>query len=258
MRRCAMVLPGLLLFAGCFGPTEAESLYPPEDFYLTLEYRLESDSGGQVKRRVSIDSKGLVIVREADASFRSDDGSQVLPIFRRICVYELHARSIRSLSRWLSQEHVKELNLASEVKPQGVEVSVVEFGLVYAQNVVKGVARGTMRGPLRRVVRAVNAFLPAQAAFPNGDELAARAESRVQDVPLLQDSVTDALSYHLQHLSEGSADSQWQRDSFALACAARNWVVATETLANMSQLDASERVAYEQIQAATKAIGSGR
>jgi hypothetical protein len=233
------------------------SLYPPGDFHLTLEYRVERDSGVQVKRRVSIDSEGLVIVREADASFRSADGSQVLPIFRRICVYELHARSTRSLSRWLSQENVKELSLASDVKPQGVEIPVVEFGLVYSQNAVNAVARGPVRGPLRRVLRAINAFLPAPAALPNGDDLATRAESRVQDVPELQDSIADALSYHLQRQSDETGGLQWQRDCFALACAAGNWAAATETLAAMS-LDASERVVYEQIQAATKAIGSGR
>lgn len=259
-RRWWIVLICLVWLAGCVASPESRSKYPPVDFRLGLEWA----AGPQVKRRASIDAQGLVIVREADKSLRSEDGSLALPVFHRICVYQLHARSIRSLSRWLDQENVKDLKLPADPNPPDGDVKVVKFELVYSRNVVNLVARGTAFGQLRRVLRAINAFLPEQAGFPNGDLDTERAASRVQDVPpFLEDDEEEApsYSYHRERLEGGFAEESWQRDTFALACATDDWVFAQNTLTAMSNLTGAERVAYQEILATEKkarARSSGR
>jgi len=255
-RRSWVGLLSLAWLTGCAASPESRSLYPPENFRLNLEYRVEGDGGSQVKRRASIDAQGLVIVREADTSLRSADGSLAMPVFRRICVYQLHARSIRSLSRWLDQENVKDFNLPDDLDPPAGDVEVVEFGLVYSDNEVILVTHGRVFGQMRRVLRAINAFLPEQAGFPNGDLAADRAPSRVQDVPPLLDSPVAALAYHQERLQGGFAENSWRRDTFALACAAGDWVLAQKTLSAMSKLTEPDRLAYQKILAGAK--GSGR
>jgi len=255
-RRSWVGLLSLAWLTGCAASPESRSLYPPENFRLNLEYRVEGDGGSQVKRRASIDAQGLVIVREADTSLRSDDGRLAMPVFRRICVYQLHARSIRSLSRWLDQENVKDFNPLDDLNPPDGEVKVVECGLVYSDNVVSLVTRGRVFGQMRRVLRAINAFLPEQAGFPNGDEDDERAPSRVQDVPPILDKMVVALAYHQERLQGGFAENSWRRDTFALACAAGDWVLAQKTLSAMSKLTESDRLAYQKILAGAK--GSGR
>lgn len=244
----------------CFDAPETRSLYPSADFQLDLEYRVVDDTGAQVKRRASIDAKGLVIVREADTSLRSPDGALVLPVFQRLCVYRLHARSIRSLSQWLARENVKDLKSPLEPTPQVGKVEVVEFGLVYSKNKVQLTVRGQMFGQLRQVLRLTNSFLPEGAGFPNGDLAADRLETRVQDVPPLLNSKAEVLAYHRQRPSLGMSARRWQRwqgDTFALACASSAWDVARGVLAGMSDLTETTRDAYQKILADAKSAGEG-
>ena len=243
---------GIACSSGCTIAPESGSLFPPDDFQLNLEYRVIQDSKSQVKRQATIDAGGLVIVREADDALRSGDGTLVLPVFGRLCVYQLHPRSIRKLARWLDHEAVKDMALPVDGESSADDSSEVAFGLVYSKNVVTLVARGPVFGQLRRVLRTVNSFLPDSAGIPNGDLAEDRAASQVQDVPPLVESVPEALAYHRQRLEHGPVEPSWRRETFALACAARDWSLAQETLAGMSKLTDADRAQYQEILVAVR------
>ena len=117
---------------------------------------------------------------------------------------------------------------------------------------------------LRRILRMTNAFLPAEAAFPSGDEADERVESRVQDVPPLLDSVAEALAFHRERSREGLSDQQWRRwqqDTFALACAAEDWDCAQqvlEVLDGMSALTEAVYATHQRMLAAAKRAADER
>ena len=243
---------GLLCLTSCTLPPESGSHFPPGDFRLNLEYRVIQDAKTFVKRRATIDAQGLVIVREADTALHSDDGTLSLPVFSRLCVYRLHPRSIRKLARWLGQENVKSLAVSADSQTSGEGSSEVELGLVYSSKVVTVVTRGAAFGQLRRVLRVVNSFLPDVAGFPNGDGESDRAASQVQDVPSLLDSLPESLAYHRQSLEDGPVASDWQLETFALACANRDWSFAQQVLSGMSELSDADRARYQGILVAAR------
>ena len=242
----ALVSLSPVLLPGCYGPAAAESLWPPEDFRLDLKYAVCEEGPEQVRQSALILADGLVVYREADLSLRNSDATIQLPVYQRLCVYQLAPQSIRSLSRELHRVPVLEVQRVVN-PPTEADYHRIDFHLTYKGNEVDVELRDELPGLASRVLGVVNGYLPAEHGITMPRVAPYPTENRVQDVPDIGDSVEGALDYHRRWLADNPASAEILSDTFALACVAREWDVADACLAELVKVRPEDGEALRQV-----------
>ncbi|MBL8755295.1 MAG: hypothetical protein JNK15_18490, partial [Planctomycetes bacterium] len=216
-RSAACALLGVL-GAGCASEDLPPSVWPPDDFACEVEEVALRDGVSQVVRRVRFDHRGLVVYGTATAS-RVDPVSKVaLPVFDRLCAYELVPVCLRAFAR-----NLQRLGVTSIDTVQGERGVSGDTGLVLRwqafRNVRTIVARGRVHGQMAEILAVV------QAHMPNGERLGLPGLDERVVVPVLKavpEPLADAsaaLAAHLRFLQQRPDDRSLLLDAFTLACA---------------------------------------
>lgn len=235
------------LMGACQGGPDGRSKWPPPDFDLEIQYEVHESEGRQVRKRAHIFADGLVVYREADESLRSDDGFLALPVFRRMCAYRMDWPSLRHLSRALHEIPVREIQQPANPPSEDDKYHLISFHLVYFGNRKDIVLRDNAVGLMNFVLRTVNRYLPEGHGFRLPQMVGEPLEHRLQDVPLVTDSVAGALRYHEEWLAADPENLFILRDTFALACAAAEVAKANELLSRLAEQNVRDIDALRQI-----------
>ena len=223
--------------ASCLGGRrQPASAWPPPDFYFEIE---EVESPGadraeaalQARRRLRVWSDGTLLLQKAAGTVRSADGSLALPVFDTTCAYRLLPETTRLLSRkmWKRGAH----DLQQETVEADVRLRFAYRGMGHDLRVAAG---PQVHGNLARVLRVVNAFLPAneEFAFPGmpGD----REPSILTGVPEPQRVIGGALGCLRELLQQFPGDRLLLLDAFVLACKVGDGAGARQLLAAWAAL----------------------
>ena len=239
-----LALLGTAFVVGCGGVPREKGRWPPEDFRLEIEQSVVRGTDVRVQKHVRITADGLVVVREAAVDLDGPPEAGPLPVFRRVCAYQMAWQSIRYLSRELDQAPVLELRQAPfPAVKDGTEVQRIALDLTYMGNRVDVVMQGAVMGLMNRVLRVVNQYLPAAAAFAASDGL----ESRRQDVPAFTTEARVALQRHRAWLEDFPEDPSVLRDTFSLACWVHEWSTAEDCARRLAEVDAARGPVYRRI-----------
>jgi hypothetical protein len=148
----------------------------------------------------------------------------------------MHWRSIRHLSRALHAASVHKVRQPATPPSEGGRTRWLTFHLTYMGNEIDVVAHHQVYGLLNRVLHIVNAFLPPGHGFTMPQMAGEPLDSHLQDVPAVRDSIQGSLDFHRELIEQFPRDIGFLRDTFALACAARDWTVAESCAAKMAAL----------------------
>jgi hypothetical protein len=246
----------MVALASCQGVAKNRGNWPPDDFALDLEYTVVERGVRQVRKSARIFADGLVVYREADTTLRSKDGEMELPIYTRMCAYRMTFWSIRDLSRLLHGAPVQELKDPVAVPPIDKRTHLLRFHLVYMANDIDVVAQNQVVGLMNRAVRIVNTFLPPDGSITMPNMAGDDDPHHLQDVPKVTDSLAGALSFHETWLSARATDPGLLRDTFGLACTAKNWELAQTCVTAMSTARPADAVMMIQILADSRAAAN--
>lgn len=94
-------LVGALAFAGCAAEELRPTIWPPADFLIEVEEWQDLDGRRVVGRRFSVDASGVAVFAAATAVVAEPAGPAALPVFDRLCAYQLVPECVRSLARKL-------------------------------------------------------------------------------------------------------------------------------------------------------------
>lgn len=240
---CLALLPG-----GCLGGARAEGRWPPADFHLWLEQ--QERIGGVLRpvRQAEVYADGLVVLREAAAWLDTEAGGGLsLPVFRSLCVYRMHPRSVRSLSRELHQLPVLRLE-QPPVPLAGQRIDeTLRMRLVYLDNHLDLLCQNRSYGLFNSCLRLCNSFLPPGHGFRMQDMAGIPLESRVQDVPLPKEDLAGSLAEHQRLLEQRPEDLELRRVVFALACAQGEFAVAERCLTRLEAARPGDAVALRAL-----------
>lgn len=236
----------------CQGAQRKRSLWPPDDFEVDLKYTVITNGRTQVRKHARIFADGLVVYREADTSIRSADGKIELPIYRRVSAYRMDWKSIRMLVRDLHEDAAKDLGAQLSVPSTDEKTRRIGLRLIYMANVVDVVAENQMVGLMNSVVRVINARLPKEHPITMPNMLGKVLEHRLQDVPPVTDSVVGAKRFHETWLGDNKDDAAILRDTFALACEAKDWSLAKSCVARIVVAEPAVGAALDAILAARR------
>jgi hypothetical protein len=219
------------LGSGCIAERpQVPSIWPPPDFQLVVEEL--SDATGQqlVHRRFSVTADGICVYAIADAEPLVDQETGTrLPVFSTMCVYRLLDVSARLLARKLHKAGVLDLE-GSQLEPDAGQGVAVRLSYRAFDNTRVIVAAGQMHGVTARLLRIVNAHLPAGEKFAlPGQSAADTPQSTLIDVPTPVADVRGALDCHFE-LLERRREPVLLLDAFALACRAADREAAADLL----------------------------
>jgi hypothetical protein len=206
------------LAAGCASEELAPSIWPPDDFACEVEEVVLRDGVSQVVRRVRFDHQGLVVYGTATASRVDATTKMALPVFDRLCAYELVPVCMRSFARSLQRLGVASIDTVQGERGVGGDAGLVLRWRAF-RNVRTIVARGRVHGPMAEILAVVQAHLPAGERF-GLPGLAERVVVPVlKSVPEPLADAPAALAAHQRFLQRRPDDRALLLDAFALACA---------------------------------------
>ena len=217
--------------AACRSNELPPSDWPPPDFAVQVVERVEGDDPGRsFTRSFRVWPDGLVLVAESDAPLPGLDWGQ--PVYERLSVYRLDARSTRTLGRALHRTGLFDDQARraenTDREPGELEIAWTAFGSKGQTSL-----RTHDRAQVERVLEVVAGFLPDGVAFLGVEpELVC-----VSDVPLpgggagAVHALRDVARAHPR-------DFGVLLDLFALAVARREWPVAREVLVELRNDDA--------------------
>ena len=251
--RCAfasvLALMLLGLAASCVSEEPPPSIWPPEGFSFVAEEVVQDGDRVETRRKFRLQEDGLVVYgtssRPLAATVGKAEGLVVsLPVYDRLCVYQLVPSAVRGFARRLHKLGFLMLDdaigNAGSGRSAGPEsIVVLTWSSVHGQKRVA--LRGSSRGAPAELLRAVASLLPEGEQFP-GIEAGDRAPvSVLRGVPPPRADALGALAAHELLLEGREEDSDLLLDTFALACRAASRKVAEGLLERWLQVGARDR-----------------
>ncbi|MEM7200003.1 MAG: hypothetical protein AAF628_07045 [Planctomycetota bacterium] len=212
--------------ASCLAPAQRETQWPPVDFHLEVVAR----QGSRELKRVRFFADGLVLYGEV-TEWLDGDGLDV-PVFGRLCAYQLRPKSIRQLSRLLERAGFYEILPADLVAAADVGATAVvgvRWRAFAEQRSLVAAASGG-GGGLVRALHVINAFLPAGRGFRLAEMIGEVEPAHLVGVPAPEESLSGALDVHLDLVSTRPDDAGLLLHAFGLAIANDREPVAGELL----------------------------
>lgn len=243
VRSVSRVVTALILLAvggsgGCLQSGLAPSIWPPEDFRLTVEELHFEGSLAHVTRRLVVDHDGLVVYGTSARPLVDPTTGTSLPVFDRLAIYELVPICVRALARRIDRLGVMAIDSqpgeADAVADGGVVVVWQAFG---SRRVLP--VRGRVRGPLAEIMAVVGAHLPPGETFDV--ELNRPIVPVLRGVPEPRADASGALAALDDLAQQRASDAELLLDGFALACSLGRRDEAERLLAKWTELTAPER-----------------
>lgn len=201
------------LTAGCVTRERPATIWPPEDFSLVVDEVRQDGDVMHVLRRVRFDDRGVVLYGTSTSPLVEEASGASLPVFDRLCIYQLEPTSVRALARSLER-----LEIADWVPPDragdgplGLSIAWRGFG---RQNTL--VAAGAPRGRLAEILALVASYLPAGEAFDAA--LSRPVVPVLRGVPAPRQDAVGALGALRDQLSARPRDREMLLSAYALAC----------------------------------------
>lgn len=220
----AMAVPG------CIGdPANVPSQWPPADFELLVEEVGTPAEGLRALRSFMVLADGTAVYRLAPEGLAVPGTDIVLPVFRVISSYRMLRETTRILSRELTLEGIAQLGEvgAGRGGDAGAVLRIRYRG--FGDDRLVG-ASGMIHGALVRVLRSINAFLPAGEQFVLPGMTGERAPTLLRGVPPLRDDLAGALAF-TEHLAAQYPDiDSLPLDAYALACKQGDRTLALQLL----------------------------
>ena len=233
-----------LLLGACNSAPEHDTIWPPKDFDVAVEESREAGAQGFAVRRCRVRADGVVFFGTASIVIGDPVSKTTLPVFDRLCVYQLVPLCTRALARRIHRAGVLELESVEGERNTDDATQVTLRWQAFDQRTVV-TARGRVHGAMAEILAIVGAHLPDGERF----ELPGIAEraigSVLRSVPAPVADANAALDALVGVLAAGPSDRTVLLDAFALACHVGRRDVAEQLLARWSLLTADERRAQE-------------
>jgi hypothetical protein len=240
------VLSALWLPAGCVGDELAPSVWPPADFECVVEEISFTDGRVDVVRRVRFTADGIVVYgTSSDPLTCTVTGAPAvvsLPVFDRLCIYELVPTCVRAFARRIDRLGILELgDLAGDIETASPTSLSVRWRAMGQQKSL--LVRGRVHGPIAEILRVVTAHLPPGETFGLAG-LAERPPAAVlRGVPEPRLDAAGAMAAYTAVLTGRPRDPELLLEGFALACRSGSRRAAADWLAAWTQATAGERPA---------------
>lgn len=235
-------MTGLVLLAvcavSCVSGGLAPSIWPPQDFRLTVEELRFDGSRAHVTRRFVVDHDGVARYSTSSRPLVESTSGTSLPVFDRLAIYELVPTCVRALARRIERLGVEEIETQPGEGDVAAEGGVVLVWQAFGSRRVLPV-RGRVRGPLAEIMAVIAAHLPPGENF--GIALNRPIVPVLRGVPEPRADADGALAA-LEALSrQHPADAELVLDAFALACSLGRRAAAEQLLAEWTEITAPER-----------------
>jgi hypothetical protein len=233
----------LIALAACSSAPEQDTIWPPKDFEVTVEEVREAGDGCAV-RRFRVRADGVACFGTASTVLADPVSKTVLPVFDRLCVYQLVPTCTRALARRVHRAGVSEIeSVQGERNTRDATSVTLRWQAFDARRVLK--ASGRVHGAMAEILAVLGAHLPEHEQF----ELPGIAERAVapvlRGVPAPVADANGALEALLVLLRDTPSDRVLLLDAFALACHVGKGAVAEDLLARWMMLTAEERRAQQ-------------
>lgn len=207
-----------LLAAGCGTPSsQAQSLWPPEDFVLEVEWTSGGAPEQSKAKRFTVDATGLCVFAKSSSPIVDPKTKAALPVFDSMCAYRLRPECTRLLARKLHLRGVRGL------EPQQGAVEDLAAPAIRIRHGAFGpsrscVAVGEAHGAFVKALHVINSFLPPSESFWLPGMTGDGEPEHLADVPAPLEGAPAALAWQEDQLRERGDQPQLLLDAFAVSC----------------------------------------
>ena len=233
----------MTVLGACSSAPEQDTIWPPKDFEVTVEESREAGEGCAM-RRFRVRADGIACFGTAATVLGEPASKTVLPVFDRLCVYQLVPTCTRALARRVHRAGVLELeSVQGERNTRDATCVTLRWQAFDQRRVLT--ARGRVHGAMAEILAILGAHLPEHERFelPGISERA--IEPVLRGVPAPVADANGALEALLGLLGETPSDRILLLDAFALACHVGRREAAEKLLASWMVLTADERRAQQ-------------
>lgn len=242
MAQIRFVFVGMLLCAfgpGCSSsPQQAETVWPPADFRLEVEWTSGGAPENEHAKRFVVRADGLCVFGKSASPLVDPVSKAALPVFDTMCAYRVRSECVRLFARKLEQRGITKLELQQgamdAADAPAVRIVHRAFGKEHAVTAV-----GQVHGALVRVLHVVNAHLPPSESFFLPGMTGDPEPENLADVPAPVAGAPGALAWHEEQLRADGDQPGLLLDAFALACRAKD---RARSEALLARWDAATRV----------------
>lgn len=236
----------LLVGGGCTGNALPPSVWPPPDFELLVDEFEQQGASMHVVRRLRVDATGLVFYGTSGEPLVDEVTGTSLPVFSRLCLYQLERTSLRALARRLDRLGIAELSGEAASLAGSGDVGLAVRWRAFGEHRVL-TCQGRARGPMVEILAEIAAHLPPGESFET--RLSRPIVPVLRGVPEPARSVDGAYEACAGLLAERArlgvdAGDLLLRETFALACASGRRAQALELLERWRQEQASRSVTF--------------
>jgi hypothetical protein len=206
----------LLALASCAAHDLPPSLWPPEDFRCTVEETELRDGRLCVVRRVRFEAGGLVTYATSSRALVDDPSNVALPVFDRMCAYQLVPACIRAFARELHGLGVAMIDTTQGERGVLSDTAVFLTWRAFGQERVL-VASGRVNGPMAQILDVVSAHLPPGERLHCAESPPRPVVSVLRGVPEPLADAKASLEALEGLLVRTGEDRAWLLDAIALA-----------------------------------------
>lgn len=206
------------LVAGC-GSTapQGETVWPPADFVLEVEWSSGGPPAKAETKRFSVDASGMCVFAKSASPVVDPVSKASLPVFDVMCAYRMRPECTRLLARKL---HLRGI---ATLEPQQGAIDDLDAPAIRLRHGAFGPARmysavGQAHGTFVRVLHVVNSFLPPSESFWLPGMAGDSEPEHLADVPAPVAGAAAALAWHEERLSLVGDRSGPLLEAYALAC----------------------------------------
>ena len=237
-----LLLSGLL--CACATAPEQDTIWPPQDFEVTIEESREAGEAGCAVRRFRVRADGVACFGTASTRLGEPGSKTALPVFDRLCVYQLVPTCTRALARRVHRAGVLELESVQGERNAPESTTVTLRWQAFDKRAVV-TARGRVHGAMAEILAILGAHLPEKEQFELPGITERAIAPMLRGVPAPVADPNGALEALVALLGETPSDRVLLLDAFALACHVGRRDLAEQLLAWWSELTADERRAQQ-------------
>lgn len=236
--------------SGCATQPLPDSMWPPENFEVRVEQvRLENGSP-RIVRRFRALADGLVSVATSSSSLVDPVTQTQLPVFERMCSYQLVPTSIRALARRIERCGIADMD--TRQGERGIAADTYLVLVWQAMDRIRSVtAVGRVHGAMADILSIVMAHMPDGEGFDLPGLMDRPVVPVLRGVPAPCDGAEGALRAHVALLERRPHDRILMEDAFALACRLDRQAEARALLQQWMEATADERRLQEMFPADT-------
>ncbi len=208
----------LALLTGC-GSTapQGETVWPPQDFVLEVEWSSGGPPAQAQTKRFTVDASGVCVYSKSASPVIDPVSRAALPVFETMCAYRMRLECTRLLARKL---HLRGI---ATLEPQQGAVDDVDAPAIRLRHGAFGPPRiytavGQAHGTFVRVLHVVNSFLPSSESFWLPGMAGDSEPEHLADVPAPLAGAGAALAWHEERLALVGDRTGPLLEAFALAC----------------------------------------